>query len=156
MRHSRTLPASPFLLRAGLFLVALLTALSIPAAPVQASAVWASNSGLAAPEDLVVEVAPEGVQITWTGEASQSVVTYTLYRSASTLWQEAVAVDALFSSAVSLESPDVLYSFYDQSAQAGISYTYWLVGENSAESVRFGPYYSMQTRMVFLPLLMRS
>jgi hypothetical protein len=156
MCHSPTLSVSPFLLRAGLFLVALLAALSILAAPVQASAVWASNSGLAAPEDLVVEAAQDGVLITWTGEASQSVVTYTLYRSASTLWQEAVAVDALFSSAVSLESPDVLYSFYDQSAQADVSYTYWVVGENSAESVRFGPYYSMQTHMAFLPLLVRS
>jgi hypothetical protein len=156
MRHSRTLPASPFLLRAGLFLVALLAALSILAAPVQASAVWASNSGLAAPEDLVVEAAQDGVLITWTGEAPQSVVTYTLYRSASTLWQEAVAVDALFSSAVSLESPDVLYSFYDQSAEAGVSYTYWVVGENGTENARFGPYYSTQIHMVFLPLLTRT
>jgi hypothetical protein len=138
------------------FLVALLAALSVLAAPARANAQWVSNSGLAAPEDLVVEVAQDGVLITWRGEASQSVVKYTLYRSTSTLWQEAVVVDAPFSSAVSLESPDVAYSFYDQSAQAGVSYTYWVVSENGAESVRFGPYYSMQIYAVFLPLLARA
>lgn len=155
-RHPVISIVSPFLLRIYLFLVALLAALSILAAPVRASAIWASSSGLAAPDDLVVEAAQDGVLISWTGEASQSIVNYTLYRSASTVWQEAVALDAPFSSAVSLESPEVSYSFYDQSAQAGVFYTYWVVGENGAESARFGPYYSTQTHVVFLPLLAQA
>lgn len=150
-RHPLLSLVSPLLLRSFLFLAALLAAIFSLAAPVRAS-----SGGLAAPEDLVVEVVQDGIVISWSGDAPQYIVQYTLYRSTSVLWQEAAAVDAPISSAVSLESPGVTYSFYDQSALAGESYTYWVVGENDAESIRFGPYYSTQTYVVFLPLLARS
>lgn len=91
----------------------------------------------ATPFNVTTTVNEPFVTVAWTTTVESQ---YSLYRSATDQWSDAVVTNARMLSSVSADSPDVSYSFIDTAPTSGVTYTYWLVSQNATQRAPFGPY----------------
>lgn len=91
----------------------------------------------ATPMNVTTTVNAPYVTIAWTSTVESQ---YTLFRSHTGEWGDAEATNAAMASSVSADSPDINYSFVDITSTSGITYTYWIVNNESMQRSPYGPY----------------
>jgi hypothetical protein len=106
----------------------------------------------ATPMNVTTTVNAPYVTIAWTSTVESQ---YTLFRSATGAWSDAVATNAAMASSVSVDSPDISYSFVDTAPTSGITYTYWIVNNDSMKRSPYGPYSATISQKIFFAFVGR-
>jgi hypothetical protein len=93
------------------------------------------------PEQLTIAVHSNRIAVEWQITNESSIIFYTLHRSETDAYSDAVVVPALELSSISERDPAVThYSLIDTTAQPGRSYHYWLMAtDQQGASATFGP-----------------
>jgi hypothetical protein len=106
----------------------------------------------ATPFNVTTTVNAPFVTVAWTSTVESQ---YSLYRSATGQWSDAAVTNALMLSSVSVDSPDINYSFVDTAATSGITYTYWIVNKDATQRAPFGPYSAYIPQKLFFSFVAR-
>jgi len=105
----------------------------------------------------------EGVRISWETGSEFNTFGFSLYRSATGRREDAVRVTPELIASESVNTGGASYVFDDTTAEAGQTYTYWLLEvETTGKSNEYGPVdtnglevHGPRSLRIFLPVLMR-
>jgi hypothetical protein len=107
----------------------------------------------ATPLEVTTTLRTNQVTLAWT---SPEDVAYTLYRSTTGAWEDAVAVDTPLLALLDVNSSVISYSFVDSVDASAAKVNYWIVktvGDN--QTVNYGPYAVQLGTKLFLPQIVR-
>jgi hypothetical protein len=107
----------------------------------------------AAPLDVTTTMHADVVTFAW---SSTEDVDFTLYRSTTGKWEDAIALDTPLLALLDVNATTISYSFMDSIAPGNPTTSYWILkngGDNQA--VNYGPYTVQVGTKLFLPQVMR-
>lgn len=107
----------------------------------------------AAPLEVTTTLRASQVSLAWT---SSEDVAYTLYRSTTGNWEDAVAIDTPLLALLGANSSEISYSFVDNIDASTPKVNYWIVkttGDN--QTVNYGPYAVQVGTKLFLAQIVR-
>jgi hypothetical protein len=101
----------------------------------------AEAAPLQTPEALTITVNANSIAVEWQITNESSVIFYTLHRSETNVYDDAVIVPAMELSSISESDPAVTtYTLIDATVQPGRAYHYWLTAtDQQGTAATFGP-----------------